>query len=245
MSESVYIGTSGWGYDSWKDDFYQDVPRDRWLEHCVDQFNSLEINATFYRLQEEATLDKWRRATSPTFRFSIKGHRYITHNKSLKDPKEPVVRSRDNARPLQDKLGAVVWQLPEQLHRDLDRLEEFAAVLSSSWSGVDHAIEFRHRSWFDESVAACLREHNHAVCISDAADWPLWDEITADFVYLRFHGHTRTYASSYSSGLLDKWAERIRSWAGDGARVYAYFDNDSEGAAPWDALKLAERVEAE
>lgn len=101
-----------------------------------------------------------------------------------------------------------------------------------------HAIEFRHPSWFDEQIAGCLREHRVAVCQSDSADWPLWDEVTADLVYVRLHGHTLTCASDYSASQLQRWATRVRSWLREGRDVRVYLDNDAVGRAPADARRL-------
>jgi len=123
-----------------------------------------------------------------------------------------------------------------QLHRDLERLQTFADALRG-WP-VRHSIEFRHASWFDDDVAACLREHAIAVCQSDAADWPLWDRVTTDVVYVRLHGHDVTYASRYSTDALRGWARKLRRWADEGRDVYVYFDNDADCHAPFDALRL-------
>ncbi|MFP4596890.1 MAG: DUF72 domain-containing protein [Persicimonas sp.] len=242
MTTNAYIGTSGWNYDAWKDGFFEGVPKSKWLEHCAEQFNSLEVNGTFYRLQSEKTLKSWVERTPDDFVFAAKGHRYLTHNKKLKDPDEPIVRSRDNNRPLEKKLAVKLWQLPADLKKNVERLEGFARALSNRWSSVRHAMEFRHTSWFDDEVAEVLSDYDLANCQSDAADWPMWEAVTTDLVYVRLHGHTRTYASAYSNTLLDEWADKIRSWNKQGKDAYVYFDNDSEGAAPYDALELMERV---
>jgi uncharacterized protein YecE (DUF72 family) len=107
---------------------------------------------------------------------------------------------------------------------------------------VRHAIELRHESWFDEEVARCLRDHDVAVCQSDAADWPLWEEVTTDFVYVRLHGRPLTYASSYSKASIDAWAARVKRWLQEGREVHLYFDNDALGHAPWNALQLIDRI---
>lgn len=197
----IYIGTSGWNYASWRDSFYANVPRAHWLTHCAERFTGLEVNATFYRLQKRATFAGWRAHTPAAFRFAIKGNRYLTHNKKLSDPAASIRRERDRARGLGDKLAVVVWQLPRSFRRNLDRLEQFAHALRH-WRTARHALEFRHDSWFNDEVAACLRAHRLAVCQSDAAEWPLWDAITTDLVYVRLHGHTRTYVSSYGPAAL-------------------------------------------
>lgn len=237
----IYIGTSGWNYDSWRADFYRGIPRKDWLGFCAERFNSVEVNASFYRLQSRETFRRWRDATPSGFRFAIKGNRYLTHNKKLADPLPAIRLERDRARGLGGKLAAVVWQLPERFHKNMERLEGFARALKN-WRTVRHAIEFRHDSWFDEEVAACLDAHRIAVCQSDAADWPLWNAVTTDMVYVRLHGHDVTYASSYSDKALAQWSRRVRRWSREGRDVHVYFDNDALGAAPRNAMELASQV---
>jgi uncharacterized protein YecE (DUF72 family) len=239
MSGRAYIGTSGWNYKSWRDGFYGDTPRKQWLRFCAERFSGIEVNGTFYRLQEKSTFKKWRDETPDEFPFAIKGHRYVTHNKKLLNVEESVIRCRENAAPLGKQLAAVVWQLPAMLKKDFDRLEEFVTTLDR-WKSTRHAIEFRHKSWFDDEVGECLRHHQVAACMSDAPDWPMWETVTTDIVYIRLHGHTRKYASSYSKPALKKWATRVRGWLNQNRDVHVYFDNDAEGAAPRNALTLLE-----
>ena len=241
MAGKAHIGTSGWNYKSWRDGFYGDTPQKEWLRFCAERFTSIEVNGTFYRLQEKSTFKKWRDQTPDGFSFAIKGHRYVTHNKKLLDAEEPVIRCRDSASPLGKRLAAVVWQLPAFLKKDIERLEKFVRVLRH-WETTRHAIEFRHKTWFDDEVADILREHGVAVCMSDAPDWPLWDAVTTDLVYIRLHGHTRKYASSYNKPALKRWATRIQGWLKQNRAVHVYFDNDAEGAAPQNALTLLQML---
>lgn len=237
------IGTSGWNYDGWRDSFYAGAPRKDWLRFCAGRFSGVEVNATFYRLQSRATFERWDAETPPDFRFAIKANRYLTHNKKLSDPRAPIALERSRAAGLGPKLAAVVWQLPPNFHKNLARLDGFVRALRG-WRAVRHAIEFRHASWFDDEVADCLRSHRVAVCQSDAADWPLWDAVTTDLVYVRLHGHTATYASAYPERELRGWAGRVRRWLGEGRDVHVYFDNDAFGHAPRDALRLIGMVGA-
>ena len=131
-----------------------------------------------------------------------------------------------------------LMKLPNTQKKNIERLQRFAKALQQ-WNEILHAIEFRHQSWFDDEVASCLNEYHIAVCQSDAADWPYWDRETTDLVYVRLHGHARTYASSYSDKVLGKWAQRCQQWLRK-SNVYLYFDNDAEGAAPANALRLIE-----
>ena len=241
MAGKAYIGTSGWNYKSWRNGFYGNTPQKRWLRFCAERFSAIEVNGTFYRLQEKSTFKKWRDETPKHFVFAIKGHRYVTHNKKLLDVGEAVIRCRESASPLGERLAAVVWQLPAFLKKNFGRLEQFLEDLGH-WESTRHAIEFRHKSWFDDEVAECLERHKIAVCMSDAPDWPMWDRVTTDLVYIRLHGHTRKYASSYSKAALEKWAMRIRHWLGEKRAVHVYFDNDAEGAAPRNSLTLLEML---
>ena len=233
----VYIGTSGWSYLHWRNDFYRGIRQEQWLEFYAGQFRAVEINASFYRRQSARTLQHWHDTTPDAFRFVIKGHRYITHNKKLRDPLDAIRRERDHARPLDDKLLAVLWQLPASLPKHIDRLKEFFHALQH-WPAVQHVIEFRHPSWFCDEVSECMQHNGISNCISDAADWPAWFVITSEVIYIRLHGHTRTYASRYSQHALERWTAQIRQWLDQHLTVHVYFDNDAEGAAPHDALRL-------
>jgi uncharacterized protein YecE (DUF72 family) len=199
------------------------------------------VNATFYGGQKPATFARWRDETPIHFRFAIKGHRIVTHLKRLKGVAEAVSIQRASVAPLAGRLAAVLWQLPANLDQDLARLDGFLGVLDG-WSDARHVIEFRGSSWFDEAVQARLADHRVAIAQSDAPKWPLWDRVSGDLVYIRLHGHTRLYASSYAGPHLDRWADKIRRWRADGRAVQVYFDNTGEGAAPKDALALKERL---
>jgi uncharacterized protein YecE (DUF72 family) len=236
------IGTSGWNYKNWKEDFYQGVPQKRWLEHYASRFDSVEVNATFYRQLKEDTYSKWMRQTPESFSFAVKGTRFVTHVKRLKDPEESVLKQRDNVAPLFPRLDAVIWQLPASLQKDAARLRDFAESLSRNWSHTPHAVEFRHESWFDEEVARILKENGLANCLSDAPDWPMWDRVTSNLVYVRLHGHTELYRSEYSESDLGQWAERIRRWLDQGNAVRVYFDNTDGNHAFRNAFRLREML---
>ena len=245
MAGDIHIGTSGWSYQEWKHGFYRNVPRRTWLEHYAQHFQALEINSTFYRLQSKGTLSSWANRTPDNFVFCAKGHRFVTHTKRLEEAEETIPRSRDNFLPLGPKLHSVLWQLPATFQKDLNRLEEFAQVLDDKWKNTRHAIELRHSTWMDEEVAELLHSFGVAACQSDAPDFRLWDVVTTDFAYVRLHGHTRKYASRYSPESMDHWTDKLRQWQSEGLDVYVFFDNTAEGAAPFDALELKERLQDE
>jgi uncharacterized protein YecE (DUF72 family) len=239
---SLHIGTSGWSYTEWQQRFYAGTARKDWLKFYAERFSAVEINGTFYRLQSPDTFNKWFNETPPAFKFAIKANRYLTHNKKLLDPKPSILIEKSHAEALQDKLAAVLWQLPGLLKKDLARLHDFTEALRQ-WPEVRHSIEFRHPSWFDDETAACLAQADIAVCLSDAPTWPMWDRVTSNLVYIRLHGHIKTYCSAYSKPELAYWAERIARWATQGKEVHVYFDNTAECAAPFNAYTLRAMVE--
>ncbi|MCL6624075.1 MAG: DUF72 domain-containing protein [Fimbriimonadales bacterium] len=239
---SVYIGTSGWMYAHWKDSFYQGAPQKDWLKIASQKFTGLEVNATFYHLLNRSTFERWYSETPPEFRFAIKGNRWVTHRKRLIDVEDAILRERERAEGLGEKLAVVLWQMPRGLKKDLPRLEDFLGLLEKNWSSVRHAVEFRHKSWFDEETAEVLADRKVANVISDAKDWPLWDAVTTDLAYVRLHGHERTYYSAYSSEDLREWAGKVKQWVGENRSVHVYFDNDAGGYAQVNALELLDKV---
>jgi uncharacterized protein YecE (DUF72 family) len=232
----AFIGTSGWVYKGWRAHLYADAPVRRWLEVASRTFDALEINGSFYTQIKPETYAKWRAETPDGFKFAVKGHRFVTHYKRLRDCADSVARLRDQASGLGDKLAAVVWQLPSNFQVDVARLDDFLRALRV-WP-VPHALELRHRSWFTDEVARRMRDANVAVCMGDAPDFPMWREVTSNLVYARLHGHTRKYHSSYSTTSLQRWAADIERWIAEGREVHVYFDNDAEGHAVRNAVAL-------
>jgi uncharacterized protein YecE (DUF72 family) len=237
----AYVGTTGWNHDAWRDAFYGRRPKSQWLSLCAQRFSGIEVDATFHRLQRRETFQRWRAQTPPDFCFAIRANRYLTHNKKLLEPLSAVVLERSRASGLGAKLAVVLWQLPRTLYRNLVKLEDFARALHR-WRGVRHAVEFRHESWFEPDVAACLKRHRIAVCQSVAADWPMWQAVTTDLVYVRLDGHAATAASGYSEAQLRTWARRVRRWQREGREVHVYFESDASGHAPANALRLIELI---
>lgn len=236
----VFVGTSGWVYKGWRDHLYADAPRKHWLHIASRTFGALEINGSFYTQIKRETYARWRDDTPDDFRFALKGHRFVTHYKRLASCAPSIALLRDQAAGLGDKLACVLWQLPSNFACDLPRLRAFVRDLAD-WP-VRHALELRHRSWFAPEVASVLAGARIAVCMGDAPDFPIWREVTTDLVYVRLHGHTRKYASSYSDASLRAWATNTRRWLAEGRDVHIYFDNDAEGHAVRNALRLQQLV---
>jgi uncharacterized protein YecE (DUF72 family) len=231
------VGTSGYQYDHWRARFYPEhLARREWLGHYAQHFDTVEINNTFYQLPGAATFDGWREAVPPGFLFALKFSRYGSHLKHLADPEASIGAFLERARRLRDHLGPILVQLPPRWSPDVARLAGFleAAPTRQRW-----AIEFRDPRWLCEPVYRVLREHRAALCIHDLIeDHPR--EVTADFVYLRFHGGRD---GSYSPQLLAAEARRIVRHRARGLDVYAYFNNDAGGHAVRDAADLRRYVE--
>ncbi len=234
MTLSVRIGTSGWTYAHWKDVFYpDDQPKAKWLEYYAQEFDTVELNASFYRLPKETTFKNWFRKTPEGFLWALKASRYITHIKRLSDVNEALQRFYDRAGHLGSKLGPLLFQLPPSLTYDAQLAQTFLAQLDPSFK---HAIEVRHPSWLNSEFFTQLQDNNTAFCISDTGGrYPYREEITADSVYIRLHGSRKLYASEYTPEELEMWAKKIVGW---GCEAFLYFDNDFGGYAIRNAQML-------
>lgn len=280
------IGISGWNYPKWRGKFFpKGLPQKRELQYASEQLNSIEVNGTFYSMQRPSSFKAWHDQTDDDFVFSLKGSRYITHMRRLKDVQTPLANFFASG-PLRlgNKLGPILWQFPQRLSWDPERFEGFiemlprdteqAAALAHKHDGrlkeraymrvdtnrpVRHAFEVRSESFLNDDFLNLLRRHNMAWVIADAAKrWPYFEQLTADFVYIRLHGAKELYTSGYGDDELAAWADRIRTWL-DGREpadavkfsdvsprkrssrdVYVYFDNDVKVYAPFNAMRLSE-----
>ncbi|HET7788836.1 MAG TPA: DUF72 domain-containing protein [Myxococcales bacterium] len=232
----IHLGTSGYVYSHWRKVFYpQGLPARRWLDHYARFFSTVELNATFYRLPTAAAVDGWREGTPAGFRFAVKGSRYLTHMKRLKDPGAGIDRYFELIRRLGRKLSVVLWQLPPQMDRaDPERLAAFLEKLPRG--SFRHAVEFRSAAWYVEPVCAVLDACGAAFCEHDlVARRP--PRLTGGFRYLRFHGATGKYRGRYGKRALRPVAQSLLSGPGD---AYVYFNNDHFGHAIRDAIDLGE-----
>jgi uncharacterized protein YecE (DUF72 family) len=231
------IGTSGYHYAHWKGVFYPETLRQKdWLDYYVTRFDTVEINNTFYHLPEPRAFDQWREHAPAGFCYALKFSRYGSHLKRLKDPKQPIKLFLSRARRLKSFLGPILVQLPPRWGVNLERLAGFldAAPRDYRW-----AFEFRDPSWLVGEVYAILRARRAGLCIHDLIpQHPR--ELTADFIYLRFHGSR--YSGCYSRQALAREAARINEYLHSGRDVYAYFNNDAEGYAPRNAADLLRLV---
>lgn len=235
----VLVGTSGWQYRDWKGRFYpKDLPQREWLSYFSARFPTVEVNNTFYNLPKEETFDTWREATAPGFLIGIKASRYITHVRRLRDPGDPVELLWTRCARLQEKLGPVLFQLPPTFRSDVDRLESLLRVLPAEMRA---AFEFRHRSWGTDKVRQALDAAGCALVLADRPGARVGATVTGGWSYVRFHQGTPT-APSYHRDKLRRWAEKIAGL--DAREVYAYFNNDTGGAAIRDAETLTELLAA-
>lgn len=284
----IRIGISGWRYEPWRGVFYPvGLAQKRELAFASRQLGSIEINGSFYSLQHPSSWRQWRDETPEDFVFAVKGPKYLTHHLRLKEPAAPLANFlASGLLALGPKLGPILWQFPPQLPFKAERFEAFFALLPHDTEAalalarrhdarlegrnhleidtkrpLRHAVEIRHPSFATAAFVALLRKHGIALVVADTAGrWPLLEDLTADFVYLRLHGDEELYASGYGDAALDRWAARIAAWAAgrqvDDARlvserpaprrarrdVYCYFDNDVKVHAPYDAARLAARL---
>lgn len=234
------IGTSGWSYAHWQGLFYPDkLPKEKWLEYYCQHFDTVELNSSFYHLPPPKTFENWYERTPKGFVFSVKGSRFISHILKLNDAREPLQKLLTNTAGLKEKLGPILFQLPPNFELDLERLKKFLKILPAD---KRFTFEFRHESWFCSEVYNLLRKNNFALTISDTPKYPLVFEVTADFVYVRLHGHEALYASKYLQTELSEWAKKIKNWLANDLDVYAYFDNDAHAHAIQNAQELKELI---
>ena len=237
MAAEIRIGTSGYHYKHWVGRYYPaGMKSSEMLPHYLRDFDTVELNNTFYQLPNESTFDAWRKNTPPGFLYAVKGSRFITHMIKLKDP----LRGLDNFMPRAERLGAklgpILWQLPPGWKVNLERLEEFLSLLPPKHR---YTFELRNETWMTDAVYDLLRKYNAAFCIYELAGYHSPIEITADWTYIRLHGPTHfKYQGSYSDAQLAEWAERIRGWSRKMKAVYVYFDNDDSAYAVYNAMTL-------
>lgn len=250
---ALYIGTSGWSYP-WSSFYPEGLPSRDYLHYYSLTFRAVEVNYSFYHLPRPATYDAWARSTPADFVFAVKLSRYITHIKKLSRVGESLKKFLANASSLGPKLGPVLVQLPPSMRFDCERLESFLEEVHETERVIENiaslrvAFEFRHSSWFEspaiERTAGVLAKHEAAFVFAHSSRYPYPESepLTTDFVYLRFHGPGRMFASRYGKKSLSRWVPSIRKWLREGRKVHAYFNNDVEGYAVSDALDLKEAL---
>lgn len=272
MPGEVRVGISGWTYPSWRGDFYpRGLPHRLELAYAAERLTSVEINGSFYSLQRPISYLRWREQTPAGFEFAVKGGRFITHLRRLAGVETALANFfASGVLALGDKLGPILWQLPARMRFDAGLLADFfdllprwtteaaalaarhdekvpadrALVTTALRRRLRHALEARHESFVGREAAELLREHDIGTVLADSAGhWPVIDDDTSDFRYVRLHGDAELYASGYSGEALDRWTRRCLGWREEGRDVFVYFDNDARGHAPHDAVELLRRVD--
>ncbi|MGE0172383.1 MAG: DUF72 domain-containing protein [Oligoflexales bacterium] len=290
LGNNIRIGISGWTYEPWKGKFYpEDLPATKELEYASRQFNSLEINGTFYALQKPATFAKWYQQTPEDFCFAVKANRYITHTKRAKEARKPVAHFLTGALCLKEKLGPILWQFPPTMKLKDDRFDTFFEILPRTVEEaiklvqkeneffpefdeylpslkklhkkpLQHAFEFRHESFFTPTFVENMARQGVGLVLADSnGKWPYSEDVTANFVYVRLHGHGKIYEGGYPTPVLKEWTKKVRAWQegkkwphpqvltkllGEGVKkdVFVYFDNDAKVEAPFNAKELTQLV---
>jgi len=260
----VRIGLSGWTYKSWRGQFYpKGLPHKRELAHVASVFPTVEINGTFYSMQRPDSFARWHEDTGDDFMFAVKGPRFLTHMKRLKEPTAPLANFfASGILRLGKKLGPILWQLPPTFRFDPDRLHAFFELLprtaqsaatlarkhdhrlkARAWlktkvprQRLRHAVEVRHDSFRDPAFIDLLRRHDIALVCADTVEWPLLMDATSDFIYCRLHGSRELYRSGYDAAELRRWARRIRTWRDGGPMRDGNFAGRPAKAVPRDVF---------
>jgi uncharacterized protein YecE (DUF72 family) len=267
------VGTSGWKYPRWRGQFYPvGLPQRMELAYAALRMSTIEVNASFYALGRPSTFRRWYDEVPAEHVLAVKGGRFVTHLKRLRDPRVPLANFfASGLLALEGKLGPILWQLPADLPFDEHLLDRFLALLprdttvakrlaraSATLPGdriwterspvrrLRYALEVRDASYRNPDFLSLLRAHEVALVVSDTpGTWPRFDDVTSDLVYVRLHGNTRLYGGGYPPRDLQDWAGRTRDWTASGLDVYAYFDNDADCRAPFDAMSLARMLDVD
>ncbi len=240
----LYIGTSGWSYRHWSGIFYpENVKPAQYLEYYLTTFNCVELNSSFYNLPREATVKGWMKRTPESFRFCPKLSRFITHQKRLADSQEALRKYFDLFQDMKSRMGPVLVQLPPGLVYDRSLIIDFLDFLSEQYREYQFAIEIRHKSWIQDEFFQLLSQYGISFVMADSGNrFPYHEVVTADFIYLRFHGPEKLYASNYNESDLIKYAEKIINWLNEELEIWTFFNNDFGGFAVKNAIRLQEMI---
>jgi len=232
----IRVGTSGWHYNHWVGRFYpHDLPKSKWLEFYAEDFDTVEINNTFYQLPKEVSVRNWYKRAPEKFVFTVKANRFITHIKRLKDAGEALVSFAERMAIFMEKLGPVLYQLPPSMHKDLNLLKQFGRIVPKDTPPV---FEFRHKSWFSKDTFRLLDKCGLGFCVHDMPGIESPRVITAEVIYVRFHGSTGQYEGNYTDNSLENWAGWITDHKREVKSIYAYFNNDLNAYAVYNAKTL-------
>ncbi|MGC4117791.1 MAG: DUF72 domain-containing protein [Myxococcales bacterium] len=237
----IRVGTSGYVYPHWKGRFYPDgLPARQWLPYYAQAFDTVELNNTFYRLPSEKAARGWAAAAPEGFLFAVKGSRFLTHIKRLKDTEQGLQRFFESLAPLAGRIGPVLWQLPPQMKADLARLRDFLQALPR-FGRFEHVVEPRSAGWYTDAFYRLLADEGASLCLHDL---PMKDAPAPPtpppgrIYYRRFHGLAARYSGRYGRAALSPVADQMLSLARSGVPCFAYFNNDASAHAVADARDL-------
>jgi uncharacterized protein YecE (DUF72 family) len=237
---AIHVGCSGWVYKHWRGILYAEgLPQKRWFERYSEEFDTVEINNSFYRLPSGDTFEKWRKQAPPGFCYAVKANRFLTQAKKLKECEEPLERMMGAVRNLGDRLGPMLYQLPPSLKINLERLESFLRIVPKD---VTNVFEFREKSWYVPDTYALLERYGASFCIHDMPGSASERVAVGPIAYVRFHGGEGKYWGRYSDEGLLSWTDWILDQARQGRAVWCYFNNDIHGHAIHDAQTLKSMV---
>lgn len=240
MKEKIHIGTSGWSYKHWKGIYYPEklVPT-KWLPFYAQTFKTTEINASFYRLPLEQTVINWTKMVPKDFLFCPKMSRYLTHLKKLHEPEESLERFFSVFHHMKKMMGPVLVQLPPSLKFNYDIAEHLYSLFKKQYKDYEFVMEVRHKTWLQEDSLTLMTKYDVGLVISQSGDrFPYSEMVTAKNIYVRFHGPSALYSSSYSDEMLQEFAKKFKTWVKEKHEVWAYFNNDVGGYALGDAQRL-------
>jgi len=241
----VYIGTSGWSYKHWRGLFYPvGLAASQQLPFYSSNFDTTEINSSFYRLPSPETVHHWTESVDKSFRFCPKISRWITHAKKLNDPETSVPRFFDVFDPFRKSCGPVLIQLPEKLTFNPEKAAHFFSFLHRNYRDWTFSLEARHASWMSQEALDLLKKSNAGWVIADSGQrWASSEIITARHIYLRFHGPDGSYATGYPDAVLKTYARKCSAWLNQGHDLWIFFNNDIHGYAIQNAIRLRELIE--
>ena len=242
----LFIGTSGWSYKHWSGIFYPEhIKPEKYLEYYITKFNCVELNSSFYHLPRESTIKGWMKRTPESFRFCPKLSRYITRQKRLVDSQEALSKYFDLFQDMKARMGPVLIQLPPSLKYDRSLIVDFFDLLQAQYRQYQFAIEIRHKSWIQDEFFQSLSQYGISFVMADSGNrFPYHEVVTANFIYLRFHGPEKLYASDYNRSDLLQYAEKIKQWINADHEIWVFFNNDFGGFAVKNAINLYEMVDS-
>ncbi|HMA62036.1 MAG TPA: DUF72 domain-containing protein [bacterium] len=239
--KNIFIGTSGWSYDHWVGKFYpQDLKKNQWIKYLAENFNSVELNMSFYRFPFPNIIKGWYNKLPENFQMTLKANRNITHRKRFKDTDELVEKFYHRADILKDKLGCILFQTPPSFKNTEQNFQRLQNFLESRKPNYRNVFEFRHKSWWNDQAYDLLDKNGAGFCTVSGLGMPKQVQVTSEIAYFRFHGPGKAYESRYTEESIQEWAAKIKKVSKQESvkSIYCYFNNDMNGYAVENAREL-------